>query len=211
MPNVRFKTPIYSVEQVDGRPIEPIKETTPTNNNHPAEEENTIMSKQNKNIHNSPSTCLPKKRCNSLNNETDFQPNPQLSSTQFEIVPDLLDDSINTQESVLTLNSSTNENSESVTSVCTVTRNTYQQDNTSSIGGNVETNSTVKRKALGENQSDEPATKRIKDVVAVDEFVSDDDDAVVFVSETLNFDRPSTVGSQSNRVRKWISFNLFSQ
>lgn len=205
VPNARFKTPIYNIEKVNGRPIESIKETIPVNN-HPAEKEHTTMSKQNSANNNSPSICPPKERCDSLVNETEFKPDPQLSSTQFEIVPDSLDDSINIQESVLTVNSSTNETTnENATLVCTVTSIT--RPNTS----NVDTNSTmpVKRKALGENQSDEPAAKRKKDVVVVEEIVSDDDDAVVFVSETLNFDRPSTVGLQSNRVCKVILFDLF--
>lgn len=209
VPNAKFKTPIYSIEKVNGQPIEPIKDTIPVNI-HPVEKEQTIMSKENKENDNSLSTCAPKERCDNLGNETEFQPDPQLSSTQFEIVTDLLDDSINTQESVLTLNSSTNENSEGLTSVCTVTSITNQLDNTRPSTSNVDTNSTmpVKRKALGENQSDEPITKRTKNVVAVDEIVSDDDDAVVFVSETLNFDRPSTVDIQSNRVCKVISFRF---
>lgn len=187
VPSARFKTPIYSIEKINGQPIVTITKTTPINN-HPAEKEQTIISKQNKINNNFPSTGPPKKRCDSLVNETEFQPDPQLSSTQFEIIPISLDDSVNTQESVLTLNSTTNEKSQSVTSSTS----------------NVETNSTmpVKRKALGENQCDEPATKRTKDVVAVDECVSDDDDAVVFVSETLNFDRPSSVRLQNNRVCK---------
>lgn len=214
MPNARFKTPIYSIGKVNGQPIEPIKDTIPVNS-QPAEKEQTIMSKENKENDNSLLTCPPKERCDSQSgNETEFQPDPQLSSTQFEIVTDLLDDSINTQESVMTLNSSTNENSDGLTSVCTVTSVTNQLDNTRPSTSNVcETNSTmpVKRKALGENQSDEPITKRTKDVVVVDEIVSDDDDAVVFVSETLNFDRPSTVDLQSNRVCEVISFDSFSR
>lgn len=202
IPNARFKTPIYSIEKINGQPIETIKDTTPVNNN-PSEIEQTRMSKQNNYNDNFPSTCPPKKRCGRLINETEFQPNPQLSSTQFEIIPNLLDDS---QESILMLNSSTNENSQSVTSV-----GSNQLNNIRLSTSNVETNSTipVKRKALGENQSDEPATKRTKDVVVVDEYIPDDDNSVVFVSETLNFDRSSTVGLPVNRVCKdFITFIL---
>lgn len=200
VPNAKFKTPLYSVEKVNGHPIKPIAEMTPMHNYRVQSQ--TKMSAQNINNNDNFSSARPsQERCDSLVHETEFQPDPQLSSTQFEIVPDLLDDSINTQESVLTLNSSTNDNSENVTSVRTMTCSAEQLDNTSPI----------KRKALGENQSDEPATKRTKDVVVIEEeYVSDDDDdAVVFVSETLNFDRPSTVGLLSNRVCAHCGFIRF--
>lgn len=189
-PCAEFKTPIYQVKQASL--VCDLKKKKLTTKTVPKSKQIEVVV---------PSTSVVEdSHINNLLNEMPFQPNPALSSTRME----QLNDSLDADNSVVLLNQSADSSVENGSGECTGTSSTNRIEIMSVGSIDHNENSTIKRKTSSIMLNGEPVEKRPKDVVVIDDTVSDDEDSVVFVSETIQFKRPNLhirAQNQKNQVK----------